>query len=89
MQFNWYTKSIPELAGLPADERRRKWIATRWKVFVHWQLYVVALVVGPPFGLALRLIESLPQRLLVMAVVLAVLGVLLRPVEVHLRRLHL
>ncbi|MEE9466373.1 MAG: hypothetical protein V3W14_12470 [Candidatus Neomarinimicrobiota bacterium] len=89
MQFYWYTKSIPELAGLPTDERRSRWIATRWKVFRHWQLWIVAFTVGPLFGLGLTLIESLPLRLVVMVAVLFVLGVLLRPIEVHLRRLHL
>ena len=86
MQIYWYTKSIPEFAGLPDDERRRLWIATRWKVLRYWQLWAIAFAIGFPVGFGLTQIESTFVRLLVTVLVLVPLGVLLRPVEVHLRR---
>jgi len=89
MQYYWFTKSVPELASLPADERRRRWIATRWKILKQWQLWAIAFTVGPVVGLGLTQIQPLPLRLMVTVAVLVVLGVLLRPLEVHLRRMHM
>ncbi len=86
MQIYWFTKSIPEFAGLPADERRRIWVATRWKVLRYWQLWAIAFAIGLPTGLGLTQIPSTVERLLVAVLVVGLLGVLLRPVEVHLRR---
>ncbi len=87
MQIYWFTKSIPEFAGLPDDERRRIWVATRWKVLRYWQLWAIAFAIGLPAGSGLIQIESTFERLLVTVLVLAPLGGLLRPVEVHLRRM--
>ena len=43
MQLYSSLKSIPELADLPADERRRLWRAAFWRTLRHWQLWVALL----------------------------------------------
>ena len=40
MQIYWSHKSIPELAGLPPDERHRVARAGFWKAHRHWQVWV-------------------------------------------------
>jgi hypothetical protein len=46
MQIYWSHKSIPELAGLPPDERHRIWRAGFWKAHRHWQVWVVVASYG-------------------------------------------
>ncbi len=87
MQIYWFKKSIPEFTGLPDTERRRLWTATRWKVIRYWQLWAIAFAIGLPTGLGLIQIPSTFERLLMAVLVVGLLGILLRPVEVHLRRL--
>ena len=87
MQIYWFKKSIPEFTGLPDAERRRLWAATRWKVIRYWQLWAIAFAIGLPVGFGLVQIPSTLERLLMAVLVVGLLGVLLRPVEVHLRRL--
>ena len=43
MRIYWTFKSIPELADLPARERRRVWRAAYYKVLNQWQTYTILL----------------------------------------------
>ena len=89
MQFFWLTKSIPELADLSNHERRQIWSATRWKVLRHWQPWVIGPAIGLPVGFSLTGIQSTSLRLLAALLAVGLLGLLLRPLEVYLRRQHL
>ena len=46
MQIYWSHKSIPELAGLPPDERHRVGRAGFWKAHRHWQVWVAVASFG-------------------------------------------
>ena len=39
MQIYWTLRSIPELSGLPSDERRRVWWDAYRKTTRHWQYW--------------------------------------------------
>jgi hypothetical protein len=39
MLMYWSLKSIPELSGLPSEERRRVWWAAYLKITRHWQFW--------------------------------------------------
>jgi hypothetical protein len=46
MRIYWSHKSIPELVGLPPDERHRVGRAGFWKAHRHWQVWVVVASYG-------------------------------------------
>ena len=52
MKVYWSLKSIPELADLPAGERRRLWRACWGKVACHWQVLAVFLALVPATAVA-------------------------------------
>jgi hypothetical protein len=72
MQIYWTLKSIPELSGLPSDERRRVWLdARRLMVRRSWQFWVsvfgsltVCITIGdmlighPPLGAFIGLVVA-------------------------------
>ncbi len=90
MQLYWFKKSIPELADLPDDERRHVWAATLWKPLKYWQTWVVAPILGLLIGLSLvGFLDSVHSRLLVAVLTLGLIGIVLRPWEVHMRRKYL
>lgn len=93
MQLYWFKKSIPELSNLSDDERRHIWAATLWKPLKYWQTWVVAPILGLLLGLSriafLDSVHSPYVRLLVIALVLSLIGLALRPWEIHMRRKHL
>ena len=93
MQLYWFKKSIPELSDLPDDELRQIWAATLWKPLRYWQTWVVGSMLGLLLGLSriafLDSVHSPYVRLLVIALVLSLIGLALRPWEIHMRRKYL
>ena len=97
MRIYWAWKSIPELAGLSKDERRRVLKATGQKQFRHWQvwaaflaawlvLYLLADMALPALG------DLIPFKVVRVAVSLVAMGlvvVFLRQVMVHFMRPHI
>jgi hypothetical protein len=51
MRICWTYKSIPELAGLPAEQQRRLWREAHWKCFESWQMWMVPALYGLGGGL--------------------------------------
>lgn len=50
MKIYWTLKSIPELAGLTACERKRRWHSAYKSVFRHWQTWSGVLLLGACAG---------------------------------------
>lgn len=46
MQIYWTLKSIPELAQLPASQRRRVWCSAYWRAFRDWRMQAAMFVTG-------------------------------------------
>ena len=46
MQIYWTLKSVPELSGLPWEERGRVGRAASWKIARHWQFWVSSVGIG-------------------------------------------
>jgi len=44
MQLYWSLASIPELAALPPNERRRTWRAAHWRARRDWRMWATLLV---------------------------------------------
>lgn len=92
MRIYWSTKSVPELADLLREERRRILTATRWKPLRHWQYWATFLtwILVLAFGIP-ALVDSIPRpslpvRLLVLVLVLGSFGVSLRHISLSLMR---
>ena len=52
MQIYWTLKSIPELSGLPSEERMRVWRAAYWKTKRHWQFWAGLVGLGLCAGIS-------------------------------------
>jgi hypothetical protein len=61
MQIYWSLKSIPELSGLPSEERRRLWHAALWKTTRHWQVWAATFVILFITAMA----QTMAQKLLI------------------------
>ncbi len=76
MPIYWTLSSVPELAPLPEQERRRLWKVARWKLARSWQFWAVGLVgalsVGVVSSLVLGLIPFYPMRLVAEGAVIGV-----------------
>ncbi len=51
-------KLFPELTGIDADARKRALAACRWKIFVHWQLWLMCIILAF-FGIVLTGISGI------------------------------
>jgi hypothetical protein len=54
----WTLKSIPELSGVPREERVRAWRAVSWKAFRRWEGWAALAAIG--VGIILGNILSRP-----------------------------
>jgi hypothetical protein len=58
MKLYWSCKSIPELADLPKEKRKKVWQECRGKVFRHWQTWFLILIQGLLGVIAIESIRS-------------------------------
>lgn len=45
MPIQWSYKSLPELAALPAAERKSVWKKAIWRAYEHWQTWLASAIV--------------------------------------------
>ena len=45
MPIHWSYKSLPELAALPAAERKDVWKKAIWRAYEHWQTWLASAIV--------------------------------------------
>jgi hypothetical protein len=45
MPILWSYKSLPELAALPAAERKAVWKKAIWRAYGHWQTWLASAIV--------------------------------------------
>jgi hypothetical protein len=83
MRIYWSLKSIPELSGLPSEERRRVWWAAYLKITRHWQFW--ASLVGV-FFLCVQIGDMLIGHRIGGPIGAVVSGFILRQVSMHLAR---
>ncbi|MFA7332319.1 MAG: hypothetical protein WC326_14710 [Candidatus Delongbacteria bacterium] len=74
MKFYWFTHSIPELAGLPKARRTELLVATMWKPFGHWQVWLTNVLFGGSFYLLAAYGRELDSWILKAGAIFLVVG---------------